>query len=148
MKKVTTTNKKNHIKGTWKILNTIIRREQRHSAYPDKFKCNGENFIKKFIVNGFNDCFVHVGTNLANDIKPPGDKVNVLDYLKASKPKSMFLAGVDESEIVNVVRNCKNKKSTGYDNIIDMNTFKGILYHTVKPLTYTYVIVLLKMGYF
>ena len=34
-----------------------------------------------------------------------------------------------------MVRNCKNKKSAGYDNI-DMTIIEGIIYHIVKPLTY------------
>ena len=33
---------KNNIKGTWKILNTIIRKGQQSSPLPDKFMTNGK----------------------------------------------------------------------------------------------------------
>ena len=59
----------------------------------------------------------------------------------------MFLARGNENEIISVVWNYKNKKSTGYDNI-DMTIIKSIIYHIVEPLTYIGKIAPLKMGYF
>ena len=59
----------------------------------------------------------------------------------------MFSALVNESEIINVVWNYRNKKSTGYNNI-DMTIIKCIIYHIVEPLTYIGKIAPLKMGYF
>ena len=47
----------------------------------------------------------------------------------------MFLASVEESEVINIVRNCKNKKSTGYDGI-DMTIIKQVIYHIIKPFTH------------
>ena len=64
---------------------------------------------KKDIANGFNDFFVNVGHNLAKDISIPNEKNHDSDYLKSHNPESMFLASVEESEVINVVRNCKNK---------------------------------------
>ena len=45
----------------------------------------------------------------------------MLDYLQGTNSSTMFLAGVLENEVTNIVKSCKNKKSTGYDNV-DMVT--------------------------
>lgn len=127
---------KNNIKGTWKILNTIIRKKQEHSPYPDKFKSNGKTITKKKdIANGFNDFFVNVGPNLAKNIKTHNRNIDVLDFLEKQNPVSMFLSDVEESEIIKMVNNCKSKKSTGYDNI-DMAIIKQVIYYIVKPFTH------------
>ena len=47
----------------------------------------------------------------------------------------MFLNGVEDREITEIVKNCKNKKSTGNDNI-DMSIIKHVISHIVKPLTH------------
>ena len=49
-------NKKKPVKGTLKILNTIIRKGKRSSNYPDSFTHNGATVKnnKKDIANGFN----------------------------------------------------------------------------------------------
>ena len=54
---------------------------------------------------------------------------------------------VTQSVVINIVRNCKNKKSTGYDGI-DMTIIKQVIYHIIKPLTHIYATILLKMEYF
>ena len=47
----------------------------------------------------------------------------------------MFLNGVEEREIIEIVKNCKNKKSTGNDNI-NMSIIKHVISHIVEPLTH------------
>ena len=47
----------------------------------------------------------------------------------------MLLSGVEEKEITEIVKNCKNKKSTGNDNI-DMSIIKHVISHIVKSLTH------------
>ena len=42
---------------------------------------------------------------------------------------------MEESEVINIVGNCKNKKSTGYDGI-DMTIIKQVIYHIIKPFTH------------
>ena len=90
---------------------------------------------KKDFANGFNAFFVNVGPNLAKYINPPNENTHVLDYLKSQNPESMFLASVEESAVINVVRNCKNKKSAGYDGI-NMTIIKEVIYHIIKPFTH------------
>ena len=128
--------RKNNIKCTWKILNTIIRKGQQSSPLPDKFMSNGKTVThKKDNANGFNDFFVNVDTSLAKYINIPDENTHVLDYLKSENHESMFLASVEESEVINIVRNCKHKNSTGYDGI-DMTIIKQVIYHISKPFTH------------
>ena len=47
----------------------------------------------------------------------------------------MSLNGVEQREITEIVKNCKNKKSTDNDNI-DMSIIKHVIPHIVKPLTH------------
>ena len=57
---------KKNVKGTWKILNTIIRKGKRSSNYPDSFIHNGATVKnKKDIANGFNDFFCKRRTKLS-----------------------------------------------------------------------------------
>ena len=47
----------------------------------------------------------------------------------------MFLGGVCESDLLEVVRTFKNKKSTD-SNTIDMSTIKEVFDSVLKPFTY------------
>ena len=87
------------------------------------------------IANGFNKFFVDIGQNLAKNIEPPSENVTVENYMGNCNTQSIFLSSVEESEIINIVKNWKNKKSTGFDNI-DMTIVKQVISHIVKPLSY------------
>ena len=90
---------------------------------------------KKTLPTVFNDFFVKVGPNLAKCIKEPEGSSDVADYLGSYNRNTMFLNGVEEKEITEIVKNCKNKKSTGNDSI-DMSIIKHVISHIVKPLTH------------
>ena len=47
----------------------------------------------------------------------------------------MFMNVVEEREISEIVKNCKNKKSTGNDNI-DMSIIKHVISYIVKSRTH------------
>lgn len=47
----------------------------------------------------------------------------------------MFLCGIEERDIIDVVNKFKNKTSTDV-NFIDMCTLKEVIHSIVKPLTY------------
>ena len=118
------------------MLNTIIRKGKRSSNYPDSFTHNGSTVKnKKYIANGFNDFFVKVGPNLAKCIKKPEVSSYIADYLGSYNRNTIVLNGVEEREITEIVKICKNKKSTGNDNI-DMSIIKHVISHIVKPLTH------------
>ena len=61
--------------------------------------------------------WVKVGPNLAKSIKKPKGSSDIADYLGSYNRNTMFLNGVEEKEITEIVKNFKNKKSTGNDNI-------------------------------
>lgn len=105
--------------------------------YPQYFKDNDTTVSgMNDVVNGFNKFFVSVGPKLAEEIDNPqsegeGKVVDLLD----SNPNSMFLKAADEKEIIDIVSNCKNKRSTDW-NDIDMALIKVVIGVIVKPLTY------------
>ena len=76
--------------------------------------------------------FVNIGPNLANNIVPTSGDESIFDYMKAPVTYSMFLFGTDELEIAKIVRECKPKKSTGYDGI-NMNIIKSVIKYISKP---------------
>ena len=61
-------------------------------------------------------------------------------------PSSAFLCGVNEIDIIEIVRKCKNKTSADI-NCIDMVIIK-VTDSIVRPLTYIYVICLSKKVFF
>ena len=78
---------------------------------------------------------MNVGPNLAKGISLPNGNISVLFYLQNTNQITMFLEGVEESELINIVRNFKNKKSAGYDKI-DMVIVKKVISTIVTPLTH------------
>ena len=125
------------MKGTWAILNTIIKKGHQAPSYPQEFVDNDGSVVKNSmdIANGFNKLFVDIGQNLAKNIEPPSENVTVENFLGNSNNQNIFLSSVEESEIIEIVKNWKNKKSTGFDNI-DMTIVKQVISHIVKPLSY------------
>jgi len=59
----------------------------------------------------------------------------MFDNLIKDNQKSIFLCGIDEIEVIEIVRKLKNKKST-HINSIDMVIIKEVLDFIVKPLPY------------
>ena len=88
---------------------------------------------KNEIAGGFNNISVNIGPNLANNIVPPSGDESIFDCMKVPATDSMFLFDTDELEITKIVRECKPKKSTGYDGI-NMNIIKSIIKSISKPL--------------
>lgn len=84
------------------------------------------------MANKFNDYFVNIGPSLAKKISYLEGNVNNIDTLLEWNTNSMFLKVVEEPEIMDIVRESKNKKSTDYD----MTTVKKIIEGISKPLKY------------
>ena len=88
---------------------------------PEFFKVNGTTISdKNKNAQGFNNFFVNIAPNFANNIVPPSGDESIFAYMKAPVTDSMFLFDTDELEIAKIVQECKPKKSTGY-NGINMN---------------------------
>ncbi len=64
-----------------------------------------------------------------------GDRIDETNI--SSNDYSMFIRGVDEKEILNIVNNCKNKYSTDC-NYIDMSLIKKY-YRTCSKTIYTHL---------
>ena len=125
--------KKNDIKATWNILNTIINKRKPASNYPDSFQTDSGTKMtsKKEIANKFNDFFVNVGPNLAKDIRQK-ENISIHKYMDPPNASSMFLTPVTETEILNIVNQCKSKTSADVNNL-SMKITKHIIKSVVKP---------------
>lgn len=124
---------KNNIKEVWGILNNVIKGNTKNNSYPNYFiDRNNDNYNMNEVVQSFNSFFVNVGPDLAAKIPQCSDKA---DSLIEINPKTMFLMGATEAEIIDVVSKCKNKFSTDCFDI-DMSLVKQIIHSIAKPLTY------------
>lgn len=125
-------NNKNNIKGTWNILNSIIRNKTK-SNYIDHIIDNNK-IIKdrNEVAEGFNNFFVNVGPNLAREIIPPQRSDQHFDERNT---ETFFLRSTDKHEIIDTVRTFKNKKSTDW-NDIDMALIKTVINSIADPLVH------------
>lgn len=76
--------------------------------------------------------FVNIGPTLAKEINPHTDDNFVFPH---GISDSMFLGGVCESDVLEVVRKFKNKTSNDC-NTIDMSLIKDVIDCVVGPFTY------------
>ena len=62
------------IKGTWKVLNSLIKKGRSYKSVPDTFVCGNQSLTDKSeIATGFNDFFVNVGPHLARIVGVSGN---------------------------------------------------------------------------
>ena len=123
---------KNDMKNTWKLLNEAMNSKLKENNFVSHFKCNdNEIYDKQEMANGFNDFFVNIGPELANNI-------DVLHYMNDRNVKSMFLHDVNKKEILNVINSFGYKTSTDY-NGMNMFILKKITDFIVDPLLHNYV---------
>uniref|UniRef100_A0A669B1C7 Reverse transcriptase domain-containing protein n=1 Tax=Oreochromis niloticus TaxID=8128 RepID=A0A669B1C7_ORENI len=124
---------KNNIKGTWVVLNNLIKQGSSGTSYPEYFfDANGENHNMSNIVDGFNKFFINVGPELAADI--PCQKNENISNIK-SNPFSLFLSATNEQEVINITLKCKSKSSMDYHDI-NMSVVKQVILNIASPLTY------------
>jgi hypothetical protein len=127
---------KNDIKNTWKILKSIIKKDNANSSYPNEFIDNNNIKTDKIdIANGFNKFFTSIGPDLAKQIDVNVEKSNIVETMKKHITNSMFLASIEEHEVIDILNNFKNKKSTDH-NGISMDILKKTFSAVVKPFTY------------
>ena len=123
-------------KGTWKVLNSVIKRNKNFTPFPDHFENENKTYkTQQDIANGFDEFFVNIGPNLAKNIKPPINKASIYDYAHANTETYMFLHPTVEQEVLTVVNQCIGTSSTG-DHGIDKYVVKKVTFHIAKPLTY------------
>ena len=123
------------MKETWKILNGLINKKSKGKQIStelngDESKITGD----KTIANGFNNFFVNIGPSLAKIIPKCKDSL-FTQFLPDKIEDTMFLQPVTEEEIMQQVKNAKNKKSKDHDQF-DMCLVKKIIPYIVKPLAH------------
>ena len=78
-----------------------------------------------------------MGPDLAEKNPDPGTTGEMMEKLVDRNPSSMFLKAVDDAEILDIVNNCKNKRSTDFQDM-DMALVKLVIPAIVKPLTHIF----------
>ena len=117
----------------------MLSREVKSSTeFPTQFELNGTNIVnKQIIADEFNNFFVNVGPNLANNIPVVNNAASVCDYPGQKKKYSMFINPVNEAEVIRIIKLCKPKDSMDYDDI-SMWVLSRIAPQVVKPLVHIF----------
>ena len=131
---------KNDMQKTWKIIKQAMNLNKNK---PNITRIRQDNVIVDDpgnISNIFNEYFSSIGENLAQNI-PASDK-HFVDFLGNPNPDSIFFVPIHKYEILDIVSNLDNKKSSGYDGV---NNFllKGIIVSIVDPLVHIFNLSLL-----
>ena len=126
----------NNSKGTWKILNNVLKPNQGPTCTPNEFVSEDKNIVKgkTNIANGFNNFFVNVGSNLAKNI-PCHQEKSFYDFLGNKNTSSMFIEPVVQKEILNLTSQCKGKNSKDC-NDISMKVIKNVMSSVIEPFTH------------
>ena len=115
------------MKETWKILNGLINKKSKGKQISTEFNGDESKITgNKTIANGFNNFFVNIGPSLAKRIPKCKDSL-FTQFLPDKIEDTMFLQPVTEEEIMQQVKNVKNKKSKDHDQF-DMCLVKKIIH--------------------
>ena len=100
-----------------------------------KFCVNG-SYIEgdSKIANEFNKFFTEIGPSLASEIKIPNSNIFVNNFLLSNTEHCFCFHLVTQSDILQIIKNFKNKSSAGYDNINAIFT-KKLQNQLTHPLT-------------
>uniref|UniRef100_A0A672HNX1 Reverse transcriptase domain-containing protein n=1 Tax=Salarias fasciatus TaxID=181472 RepID=A0A672HNX1_SALFA len=124
---------RNNIKSTWGILNKVLNTKEEKNFYPKYFvKENIEIHDEKEITNEFCKYFTNVGPNLTVNISKNS---NIDENLINNHMNSIFLEKVEKEEILKIVQNFGNKRSTDGEGL-DMIIVKSIIEFVIEPFTY------------
>ena len=129
---------RNNIRETWKVINSLIRKNTGKADFPQSIlKGDIHIYDKENIANEFNSFFVNVGPRLASDIAQPinTDEVSNLTEINVN---SMFLTATYETEVIEIVRAIKRKRSTDNNGFDIIALIKDTIEGVVKPLTYIF----------
>ena len=118
----------NNIKQTWKLINDITGRSEAASKLPSTFYVNGVPVSNgKCVSNGFNEFFANVGANLSSSIKKSDLPTNNFYKYMGEESSQLFnLSTISDLQLLNCVKQLKNKTSYGSDAISN-NLLKEII---------------------
>ena len=123
---------KGNLKKTWDVLKSLCGIKFKQKCQSEFKLKNKVSTISSEIANGFNECFVNLGKDLADKI--PRTSTSATDYLKRRIPNSFFCEPATDSEIHSIFREMKCT-SPGWDNMIP-KVLKSVSDVIVAPLTY------------
>ena len=125
---------KDNVKGTWKLLNKILKNknmEQIPGIFVDE---SNKNIVgSQNIADSFNEYFANVGNNLAKQI--PTSTGHFQDYLSNKNDETLFITPTNPTEVRNIIQNFKNKSSKDCFDI-SMEIVKSSMGGIASPLTY------------
>jgi hypothetical protein len=107
---------KSDIKSIWNNINTLLNRTKNKVSFPTYF-INGNTSVKspEKIASCFNEYFINVGPNLANNL--PNSNINPLSLPNVDLANSFYFTPTTRQEILSVIDKLKPKTSKGYDDI-------------------------------
>lgn len=128
------------IRKTWQTINELTNRTVNKTSQIKTVTIqNNDVEVDKneaLVANHFNNFFVNIGQNLAEQIT---NDLDTLSNLNSTGPKknnsSIFMSPTSEKEIEEIIVKLKPTRSTGYDEI-NTNTLKQTTKYIVKPLTH------------
>lgn len=128
---------RNDIKGTWSIINSVIKNNVTSPNTQDSFLSENNQVVSNpgDISNNFNKYFVNVGPNLSRKIPIVNNAYSPMDYMDSRNTNSMYINPTDNLEVLNIVKKFKSKTSTDLLDI-DMCFVKNVIDDIINPFTY------------
>ena len=126
---------KHDIKQTWIHINNILNKNKNKPEIPNTFYSERTSYTgTSAICNEFNNYFSKIGNTLSNSTNTSTN--NFKTYMRPEKriPNSLFLNKATENEILQIVKNMKNKSSSGADDI-SPKIIKSTIWSIITPLT-------------
>ena len=107
---------KNDVKGTWKVINTVLGRSKNKQIF--KLSIEGKDEINEGkIANEFNKYFSNIADKLVNKIPILNSKKRFDEYLGIRNGKCIFLNPTNPIEISRILQSMASKFSSGCDDI-------------------------------
>lgn len=121
------------VKSTWKVINQALNKST-NSESPQNITMGDRKIDDPTdMAEVFNDFFVNIGPNLAENI--PNSNAKFHSFLKDNNPHSLFFEPITEVEIKEIIDNLNTKKGSGYDGITNF-LLKNVINEIISPLTY------------
>ena len=126
-------NNRSNTNSLWSIVNDLLGKKKSTCT---KIIENDQEITEPVkIANSFNNYFTNIGPTLASTINEGEDKFS--KYLSDSFHNSLFFSPTSYHEVVNIVKELKSSRSSGYDGI-SVNLLKQIIHSIASPLTHIF----------
>lgn len=121
-----------NIRETWRLIGSVLNTNPQGDTV-NFLNINGATITnKQEIVENFNEYFVSIGSRLASKI--PNSSTIYSNYLKSPNPNCFSLHPTNPTEIIEIVSNFNNKRSSGVDNI-PVNIMKSSIVFIADPIS-------------